>query len=182
LRGGYSIYYAPLTYSDFGLNFLTGTSASPSFTSADNFTPLQSPDAGFPTYAKPPSFDPAVYNGQSPNYVAPQYGKPGMVQNWSLQIQKQLAQDLILSVGYVGMHSTRLRSSLAQPNNLTPKYYDLNGAAPACGGWQHGANHGYATTQPYYDQPPLNYSVRSDRGAKALGPPADGTVPQRRAS
>jgi carboxypeptidase family protein len=136
VRGGYSIYYAPLTYSDFGLNFLTGTSASPSFTSADNFTPLQSPDVGFPTYAKPPSFDPAVYNGQSPNYVAPQYGKPGMVQNWSLQIQKQLAQDLILSVGYVGMHSTRLRSSLAQPNNLTPKYYDLNGAAPACGAGQ----------------------------------------------
>jgi hypothetical protein len=134
IRGGYTIYYAPLVYSDFGGSFSNGATASPNFIAADNFTPQQSPDAGFPSYPAPSNVhDPTLFNGSSPNYVAPQYGKPGMVQNWSLEIQHQLAQDLILSVGYVGTHSTRLRSSLAQLNNLNPRYYDLNGNAPACG-------------------------------------------------
>lgn len=148
IRGGYSIYYAPLTYSDFGGSFTNGTTASPNKISADNFSVQQSPDAGFPSYPPPSnSSDPTLLNGSSPNYVAPQYGKPGMVQNWSLEVQKQLAQDLILSVGYVGMHSTRLRSSLAQINNLNPKYYDLHGNAPACGT---GATYGPSVlTVPY---------------------------------
>lgn len=134
-RGGYSIYYAPLVYSDFGGSFTGSTTASPNFQSTDNFTPQQSPDAGFPAYPKPSnSNDPTLQNGQSPNYVAPQYGKPGMVQNWSFEIQHQLAPDLILSVGYVGSHSTRLRSSLAQLNNLNPAFYSLSGSSPACAG------------------------------------------------
>lgn|SRR5215469_764354 len=134
VRGGYSIYYSPLVYSDFGGNFTGTTTASPNFIAADNFTPQQSPDAGFPAYPPPSNApNPTVFNGSSPNYVAPHYGKPGMVQNWSLEIQKQLARDLILSVGYVGMHSTHLRSSLAQIDNLNPKYYDLNGTSPGCG-------------------------------------------------
>jgi hypothetical protein len=134
VRGGYTIYYAPLVYSDFGGSYTSGTTATPNFQAVDNFTPQQSPDAGFPTYAPPSNnHDPALQNGQTPNYVAPQYGKPGMVQNWNLEIQHQLAQDLILSVGYIGLHSTRLRSSLAQIDNLTPNFYNLSGASPACG-------------------------------------------------
>jgi Carboxypeptidase regulatory-like domain len=134
VRGGYSIYYSPLVYSDFGGSFSNGTTASPSFNSGDNFSVQQSPDAGFPQYPAPSNAnDPTLLNGQGPNYVAPEYGRPGTVQNWSLEIQKQLTQDLILSVGYVGMHSTHLRSSLAQLNNLTPGYYNLKGNAPSCG-------------------------------------------------
>src|SRR5205814_8189435 len=60
-----------------------------------------------------------------PTYVATEYGRPAMVQNWSLELQKQLAPDLILSIGYVGMHATRLRSNLAQVNNLNPKFFGL---------------------------------------------------------
>ena len=149
VRGGYSIYYSPLVYSDFGGSFSNGTTASPSFNSADNFSAQQSPDAGFPQYPAPSNLsDPTLLNGQGPNYVAPQYGRPGMVQNWSLEIQKQLAQDLILSVGYVGMHSTHLRSSLAQINNLTPNYYNLNGNAPGCGA---GKTYGPSVLNDPYD-------------------------------
>jgi len=61
-----------------------------------------------------------------------------MVQNWSLEAERQLAPDLILSIGYVGTRATRLRSSLAQINNLNPKFFsrgdalnqDIGGATP----------------------------------------------------
>jgi len=51
-----------------------------------------------------------------------------MVQNWSLEAERQLAPDLILSVGYVGTRGTRLRSSLAQVNNLNPQFFSLGNA------------------------------------------------------
>jgi len=125
-RGGYGIYYAPLQYSDFGGALTTGTSVSPTFQSADSFTPVQSPDAGFPSYA-PPTQDPTLLTGTSsqPDFVASNYGKPGMVQNWSFEMQHELTKDLILSIGYVGMRSTRLHSNLYQLNSLRPEFYGL---------------------------------------------------------
>ena len=125
IRGGYSIYYAPLNYSDFGANLSSGTQANPSFSSPDNFTPVQSWDAGFPAYTPPSNLqDPTLLNfsGTQPSYVAPSYGRPGMVQNWDIEIQHQIAQDLIFTLGYVGQHGTRLHSNLAQINTMNPKY------------------------------------------------------------
>ncbi len=132
LRGGYAIYYAPLQYSDFGTALMSGTTVSPTFTTPDNFTVAQSPsgnatlDGGFPQFTPPSNNqDPTISNGQSPFYVAPEFGKPGMIQNWSFEIQQELAKDLIFSMGYVGMHSTRLHSWLVQRNSVDPKFYPL---------------------------------------------------------
>ena len=124
VRGGYSIYYAPLTYSDFGGSLTSGSTANPNFKNADNFTPVQALDAGFPAYTPPSNIkDPTINTfTNSATYVAPEYGRPGMVQNWDLEIQHQLARDLILSVGYVGQHATRLRSNLAQVNTPNPAF------------------------------------------------------------
>jgi hypothetical protein len=125
-RGGYAIYYAPLQYSDFGSAFLSGTSTSPTFDTPDNFTPVQSLDAGFPAYPPPTNNqDPAFSNGQGPTYAAPDFGMPGMIQNWSFEFQHELTKDLNLSIGYVGMHSTRLRSWLVQINSANPSFYGL---------------------------------------------------------
>jgi len=124
-RGGYSIYYAPLTYSDFGGNLSSGTTASPNFQNSDNFTPVQSLDAGFPSYPLPSNTkDPTLntFTQNTVNYVAPDYGRAGMVQNWDLEVQHQITSDLIFSIGYVGQHGTRLRSNLAQVNTPNPKY------------------------------------------------------------
>ncbi len=126
IRGGYGIYYAALSYSDFGDSLTSGTTVNPDFKSQNAFSPVQSLDAGFPSYTPPSNAkDPALLNGQFPNYVAPQHGRPGMVQNWSLEIQHQLATDLILSVGYVGTHGTRLHSALVQTNSINPIFYSL---------------------------------------------------------
>jgi hypothetical protein len=126
LRGGYGIYYSALSYSDFGDSFTSGTTVNPTFKSQDGFTPVQSLDAGFPSFTPPSNAsDPALLNGGFPNYAAAEYGRPGMVQNWSFEVQHQLARDLILSVGYVGTRATRLRSNLVQINSINPKYYFL---------------------------------------------------------
>ena len=125
VRGGYSIYYAPLTYSDFGSNLASGTTANPNFQNKDNFTPVSSFDAGFPSFTPPSNAqDPALntFTNNTITYVAPNYGRPGMVQNWQLEYQHELMPDLILAIGYVGQHGTRLRSNLAQINTPNPKY------------------------------------------------------------
>ena len=134
LRGGYSIYYAQLTYGDFGMNLASGTTINQNFQGPpDNFTPVPQGtlDSGFPAFTPPsnqndPALNTFTFNGA--DYVAPDYGRPGMVQNWDLEVQHQLASDLILSVGYVGQHATRLRSNLGQPNVPNPKYNSLGGA------------------------------------------------------
>jgi hypothetical protein len=127
LRGGYSIYYAQLTYSDFGGNMTSGSTANPTFQSPDNFSPVPqgSLDGGFPAFTLPSNTsDPSIntFTNNTISYSAPEYGRPGMIQNWDLEIQHQLATDLIFSVGYVGQHATRLLSNLAQVNTPNPKY------------------------------------------------------------
>jgi Carboxypeptidase regulatory-like domain len=128
IRGAYSIYYAPLTYSDFGDNLSSGTTATPNFQNADHFTPVSSLDTGFPAYTPPSNaMDPTLntFTTNGVYYVAPNYGRPGMVQNWDLEVQHQIATDLIFSVGYIGQHGTRLRSNLAQVNTPNPIYNSL---------------------------------------------------------
>ncbi|MBZ5654549.1 MAG: carboxypeptidase-like regulatory domain-containing protein [Acidobacteriia bacterium] len=128
IRGGYGIYYSALSYSDFGDSFTSGTTVNPDFKSQDGFTssPAQSLDAGFPSFTHPSNAsDPSLLNGGFPNYGAAEYGRPGMIQNWSFEVQNELARDLILSVGYVGTRATRLRSNLVQVNSIHPEFYSL---------------------------------------------------------
>lgn len=136
IRGGYSIYYAALFYDDLPtgtIQFSSGTTVQPTFTSGNNFTPEQALSAGFPTFAPPQnSTDPALLNGKNVGYMAPSYGRPARTQNWSFEIQKQLATDLILSVGYVGVKGNYLHTNIAQVNALNPKYYSLGNALSDC--------------------------------------------------
>ena len=140
VRGGYGIYHAALFYTDFGDSLTSGGTATPDFKSPDNYTPVQvgagkigSLDTGFPTFPLPTSTkDPAFLNGGFPSYAAPSYGRSGMVQNWSLEIQHQLAPDLILSVGYVGNHATHLNSNLDAINAIDPKYLSLGTKLQDC--------------------------------------------------
>jgi hypothetical protein len=128
-RGGYGVFYAPLTYADFGQSLTDGFTASPSGSSSDGFSPVIQLDSGIPSYPPPPNLRADQENGTSGggfggiSYIAPEYGRPGMVQNWSFEVQQELTRDLILNVGYVGQHGTHLRSTLAQINNLNPQFF-----------------------------------------------------------
>lgn len=133
IRGGFGIYYGPLDYADFGNGTTLGFAASPSFNKGDKFSQAYPGglDGGVPSFPKPPNLDPTQANGQGGGgfggleYIAPSYGRPSMTLNWSLEVQQQLATDLILTIGYVGQSSSHLRSSLAQINDLNPKFFNL---------------------------------------------------------
>ncbi|MDQ2777869.1 MAG: carboxypeptidase-like regulatory domain-containing protein [Acidobacteriota bacterium] len=127
-RGGFAIYYGAITYADFGNDLQTGFQSNPTLSSPDGFSPAFNLASGFPAYKAPPNLDPSQANfaGNPANaYVDSSYGRPAMVNNWSFDIQQQLATDLILDVGYVGQHSTHLRSSFDPINSLNPSYFGL---------------------------------------------------------
>jgi hypothetical protein len=136
IRGGYAIYYAALFYDDLPtgtIQFSSGSTVQPTFTSQNNFTPVQALSAGFPSFTPPVnSTDPSRLNGNNVGYIAPSYGRPGRTQNWSFEVQKQLAQDLILSVGYVGIKGDYLHTNIAQVNALNPKFYNLGNSLTDC--------------------------------------------------
>jgi hypothetical protein len=131
-RGGYGIYYGPLDYADFGSAGTLGFSAEPSFTNQVNFfDPAFLLDNGVPSFPAPPNLDPAQANGQGGSafggvlFISPDYARPGMIQNWSFEIQRDLGANFSLNVGYIGQHATRLRSSLACINCINPSNFRL---------------------------------------------------------
>ena len=124
-RGGYGIIYAGLQYADFGGFNRTGFQANPAFSTADNFDPAFNINSGFPSYAAPPNLSPTQSNLTGPQYIDPSYGRPGMIQNWSFEVQHELAKDLIMDLAYVGQHSTSLRSNFDAVNSLNPQHFSL---------------------------------------------------------
>jgi hypothetical protein len=125
LRGGFGINYAALLYADFGGFNRTGFTANPAFFSPEGFNPAFNLDSGFPGYAAPPNLDPSQLNYQGPQYVDPAFGRPAAVNNWSLELQHELAADLIMDVAYVGQHSTHLHTNFDATNSLNSKYLSL---------------------------------------------------------
>ncbi len=119
-RGGGAIFYGPLQFSDFGGSMDQGYSVSPSFSSPDGFSPAFALDTGFPAFKAPPNLDPGLFNGQPviKSYIGPSYGKPAAVYEWSLQVQRELAPDLILTIGYLGNKAQNLRSNVQNINNI----------------------------------------------------------------
>ena len=136
-RGGYATLFGPLQYSDFGGSMQAGYALSPS-NNTDGFDSSFSLDSGFPVLPRDakgnliPDLDPGYFdNGNSAaprnfsNYIAPSYGRPAEINQWNLQVQQELAKDLILTVGYIGSSGSHLRSSLQNINNTSPSTFGL---------------------------------------------------------
>jgi hypothetical protein len=152
VRGGGAIIYGPLQYNDFGGGMSFGYNVSHSFysvagpTTGGAFTPAFRLDTtspadptnssiGFPAFDYSPSLDPTQLTAPNgPNsfdavggeVIQPGDGRPSMTTSWSLQLQDQLAQDLILTIGYLGQASQNLRSGdLSNINNINTKYFGM---------------------------------------------------------
>jgi hypothetical protein len=172
LRGGAAIIYGPLQYNDFGAAMTQGFTQSRSIGSvvtgpgtAAGFTPAFQLDSGYapwtPAYFAP-NTDPTQLDGGPNNPIAvggeviqPRNGRPSMTSNWGLQVQQELAQDLIVTVGYIGQTSQNLRSGdLTNFNNISPSQFSygdmLNDAGSrinTAGGSSNGVNAPYSTFQ-----------------------------------
>ena len=126
VRGGFGILYGFLLYADFGGFNRTGFQSTPGFSTPDNFGPAFVLDNGFPSgYSLPPNLDPSQLNFQGVQYVDPSFGRPPMINNWSLEVQHEIAPDLIADVAYVGQHSTHLRTNFDAQNSLHPEFLSL---------------------------------------------------------
>jgi len=121
LRGGYGIFYEPLKEPSFadqdGLGFFN----------KENFsTPIQI-DNGVP-HILPPSgpFTPEGQNGNGGVIVAPvDSGRPGDIQSWNLDVQRQITTNLLADVAYVGSKGTHLPAYNILTNQVDPKWLSL---------------------------------------------------------
>jgi hypothetical protein len=125
LRGGAGILYGPLQYDDFGGSMNTGYKASPSFNSANGFDPSFIIDSGYPGFTPPPNLDPGQFNGQpvSGSYIEKHAGRPAAIYDYNLQVQQELAKDLIFTIGFVGSEGQNLQANNQNINNIP--YNDL---------------------------------------------------------
>lgn len=159
LRGGGSILYGPLQYNDFGGAMAQGFSQFRAIGSvftgpgtAGGFTPAFQLDSGYAGFS-PANFavstdptqltgGPGVFNAVGGEVITPGDGRPAMISNWSLQMQDELAQDLIFTLGYIGQTAQNLRSGdLTNFNNISPSQFalgdqlnDIQYAIPTQGG------------------------------------------------
>jgi hypothetical protein len=121
VRGGYGIYYAPVTMNGFQANSNYGFSTNPSVTDLTNGRQaVFSLDSGFPQSAVqlPPQISPTLENGTSVLYMNPKGVTLPRFQNWTFSIQRQITNSLMVDAAYVANHGTRLIS----PSNMS----DLN--------------------------------------------------------
>ncbi len=130
-RGGYSRLFGPLQYSDFGGSMQAGYALSPS-NNTNGFDSTFSLDQGFPAVTLQPDLNPGYFdNGNSAaprnfsNYIQPSFGRPSEINQWNLQVQQELAKDLILTVGYIGSSGAHLLSSLQNINNTSTSTFGL---------------------------------------------------------
>ena len=152
IRGGGAILYGPLQYDDFGGSMDLGYNQNRDFflgqgpTTGGAFTPafrLDSSSAadptnsnvGYPSISFAPSLDPTQltapngpgsFDAVGGEVITKQDGRPSMTDNWSLQFQDELAQDLIFTMGYIGQSAQNLRSGfLSNINNIPTNYFSL---------------------------------------------------------
>jgi hypothetical protein len=75
-------------------------------------------DAGLPVLPSTPDLDPTQLNTQGVDHVGAQFGRPAMVETWTLETQYQLNSNTFASLGYLGMHSVRLHGLIDYPNDM----------------------------------------------------------------
>ena len=130
VRGGYGIYWAP---SFFSFQNAIGYSQSTSIiTSTDaNFHPAATLSNPYPTGLLQPTGNSLAGLsgiGQAITVFSPTSQSAGYVQEYSLEVQRQVPQGFVITVGALGSHSLHLNESGLNINQLNPSYLSLGSA------------------------------------------------------
>jgi hypothetical protein len=131
IRAGYGIYFSTQRVGGFAENDSQGFFSSytyPTPASIQTPTVVLSQITAYPGKL-PPFIDPTVMNGQSNAlFLESKVDRPGTIQNWTLDVQRQLPSQTIVDVAYVGAHGDHLQAFLHDPNQGNP----VNQARGAC--------------------------------------------------
>lgn len=124
LRGGYGIYYEPLKEGSFAdqdsLGFFNIQTLQ-----VGNGAPFQI-DNGMPHLIPPTGpLTPQGQNGNSGVLMVPPNVKPAQIQNWNLDVQRQITSNLLVSAAYVGSKGTFLPALNIIPNQVNPSFLSL---------------------------------------------------------
>jgi hypothetical protein len=123
IRAGYGIYYSTQRIGGFAEDDSQGFSGSYTYpTPASVQTPavVLSQITAYPG-KEPPFIDPTVMNGQNNAlFLESKVDRPGTIQNWTLDVQRQLPFQTIVDVAYVGAHGDHLQAFLHDPNQGNP--------------------------------------------------------------
>jgi len=123
IRAGYGIYYSTQRVGGFAENDSQGFFSSytyPTPASVQTPTVVLSQITAYPG-KQPPFIDPTVMNEQSNAlFIMSKDDRPGTIQNWTLDVQRQLPLQTIVDVAYVGAHGDHLQAFLHDPNQGNP--------------------------------------------------------------
>jgi len=123
IRAGYGIYFSTQRVGGFAENDSQGFFSNYTYpTPASIQTPavVLSQISAYPGKL-PPFIDPTVMNGNgNALFIMSKEDRPGTIQNWTLDVQRQLPFQTIVDVAYVGAHGDHLQSFLHDPNQGNP--------------------------------------------------------------
>jgi hypothetical protein len=123
IRAGYGIYFSTQRVGGFAENDSQGFFSSYTYpTPASIQTPavVLSQISAYPGNL-PPFIDPTVMNGQgNALFLESKVDRPGTIQNWTLDVQRQLPFKTIVDVAYVGAHGDHLEAFMHDPNQGNP--------------------------------------------------------------
>ena len=110
IRGGYGVYYAGVAFGQGGLPTLGFQANLLAPNLSNGVSPAFYLDNGFPQdrVTFPPFINPAFANGTAPLAVTPNGLTLPRFQNWSVTYQRQLTDNMMLGVSYIGNRGTRL--------------------------------------------------------------------------
>src|SRR5581483_1274900 len=132
IRGGYGIFYQPLSYPGWNSGVSGGRdgfNTNVQLSSSDGgITPATLFNQGFTNakYQQPPFYDLSFDNGKYPGaYREFNKGRLPYTQQWNLTIERQITKDMYVTAAYVANKGTHLISGLASPNVLNPSLLSM---------------------------------------------------------
>ena len=126
VRAGYGLFWAPGGYirSSSQGYYIQGYNSSNYGNSLDGMTPYFALQDGWPAanFPAPPFIDPTYGFNGGVHILDRNDAHPPYLQNWTLNIQRQLPGQILLDIAYVGNKGTRLQSRLMPTNQLDSRY------------------------------------------------------------